>query len=131
MKLAKIIFATSIVALLGAGCAKTPTKTPPTVGTSSAAPASGTATVKIMPDNTFEPTALFVKKGTTITFINNSSKPHGISPLTDAGKSLAGLDSKTAIPAGGKFTVTVNQTGRWLYADSANAAFGGVIDVTE
>lgn len=132
----KILAAAAIVALLGAGCAKSPAtnannNAPKPAGYSRANPASGMMTVKITADGEFDPTTAFVKKGTVVTFENDSRKAHNIVPVKDAGKEFTKLDSKGSIEPGGKFTVTLDQTGRWLYADGTNLAFSGAVEVTE
>lgn len=134
MKLTKLIFAAGVVMLLGIGCGKTnvtqnnANTNKPAIGTSRALPASGTFTVAIGSTGEFDPVTSYVKVGTAITFVNNTDKPHSIVPLKDAGKQFDKLASKT-IAAGGKYTVTMDQEGRWLFSDGTNPAFGGAIEV--
>jgi plastocyanin len=136
MKLTKLIFAVSVLVLLGLGCSPKQDKpnvnaNTPAVGTSRAHIASGTMSVKIKPDGEFDPVTAFVKKGTIVTFMNDSTKPHSIIPQEDAGKKFAGLDSRGEFAPGGSFTVTMDQVGRWLFQDSTNPAFGGAIEVAD
>lgn len=137
MKLAKIAFVISVIALLGIGCAKTPTpmtntNIPTPVGSSASKIASGTLTIKIMPDNTFEPTTAYVKVGTTITFLNDSDKPHGvISKSTPTDEGLSDFDSNGAFGPNESYTYTFDKVGRWLFHDTTNSAFGGAVVVSE
>jgi plastocyanin len=130
---AKILASAAIIALLGAGCAIWPSSNAnvPAAGTSSGRVASGTMTIRLLPDGEFEPITAFVKKGTVVTFNNTTHGLHSIIPVEDSGKKFAGLDSKGTIAAGGKFSVTMNQAGRWYFADGTNTAFSGAIEVTE
>jgi len=129
-KATKLIIATSIVALLGAGCAPRQ-PSPPAVGTSQNSVAAGTMTVKILPDGEFDPVTAFVKKGTVLAFQNASDEPHSIVPQDDASERFDGLNSKGDIIPGGKFSVTMDKAGRWLYSDGTNPAFGGAVIVSE
>jgi len=139
MKLTKLILAASVIALLGAGCANAPvaqnnsnTNAPPAIGTSRSVPASGTMTVLIMPDNSFEPTTAFVKIGTAVTFKNNSDQPHWVaSDPHPTHTDLPGFDAKGNIAPGASYTYTFEKVGRWLYHDHLNPAFGGAVDVSE
>ncbi len=138
MKITKLIFTAGFVILLGVGCAKThvePTNKnankPPAAGTSRAVPANGEFTVHILADGEFDPVTAFVKKGTKVTFKNDSAKAHSIAAYADAGKKFEALDSKEKIAAGAAFSVTMTETGRWLYSDGTNPAFGGAVDVSE
>jgi plastocyanin len=137
MKFKKLLFAVGIIALLGAGCAKAPASNsnanvPPAIGTSRSVPASGTMTVLIMPDNSFEPTTAFVKVGTTVTFKNNSDKPHWVaSDPHPTHTDLPGFDAKGAIDPGASYTYTFDKVGRWLYHDHLSPAFGGAVEVLE
>jgi plastocyanin len=137
MRLTKLLLTTAIIALLGAGCANAPAPVvnknanAPTTGASRALPASGAFVVAIDQNGEFYPVTAYVTKGTVITFVNNSSKPHSIVPITDAGKKFDLLASKNDIAPGEKFTVTMDQAGRWLYSDGTNPAFGGAVEVSE
>jgi len=137
MKLAKYIFAASIIALLGIGCAKTPapvtnTNAPIPVGTSASKIASGTMTIKIMPDNSFDPTTAYVKVNTAVTFVNNSDKPHWVaSDPHPTHTDLPGFDSKATFGPGQSYTYTFTKVGRWLFHDHTNPAFGGAVVVSE
>ncbi len=137
MKLTKLIFAMGVIALLGIGCAKAPatntnTNAPVPDGATAARPASGTMTVLIMPDNTFEPTTAYVKVGTAVTFKNNSDKPHWVaSNPHPAHTDLPDFDSKAAFGPGESYTYTFDKAGRWLFHDHTNPAFGGAIVVSE
>jgi len=138
MKITKFILAIAVVALLGAGCAKVPvaqknsnTNTPPPIGTSRSAPASGSFTVTIAPDGEFNPVTAFVKKGTAVTFKNTTNTLHHIVPSDDPNSKLADLDSKIDLTPGASFTYTFNKVGRWLYDDSKHPGFGGAVEVGE
>jgi len=124
----------AVLAFLGAGCSRQSAGSNaniPDVGTSQGNIANGAFTVKIQSDGEFDPITAFVKKDTVLTFENDSQNAHSIIPQKDAGKEFAGLDSKGDIAAGGKFSVTMDQVGRWLYSDGTNPAFGGAIEVME
>ena len=139
MKIEKLLFATGIIVLLGAGCAKVPApKTNanananvPAVGTVPDKPASGSFTVTIAPDGEFDPVTAYVTKGTTVTFKNTTNKPHRIAPSYDPRSVLPGFESKTDLAPGDNFSFTFDKVGRWLYEDSRNPGFGGAVDVAE
>ena len=138
MKLTKLILATSIIALLGVGCAKTAVnnsnvKNTPAVGTSRSVPAAAEMTVTIDPKTgEFVPVTAFVKAGTKVTFKNTSDKPHWVaSDPHPTHTDLPGFDSKAAIAPGDSYTYTFDKVGRWLYHDHLNPTFGGAIVVGE
>jgi len=131
-KSSKLIIAVAILAIFGFGCSKKPTNTVvPAVGASRTNIANNAFTVKIQPNGEFDPVTAFVKKDTVLTFENDSQKPHGVIPREDADKKFAGLDSKGEITPGKKFSVTMDEVGRWLYSDRTNPAFGGAVEVSE
>jgi plastocyanin len=137
MRITKLLFATGIIALLGAGCAKAPAPkinaniNVPAVGTVPEKPVSGSFTVTIDKDGEFDPVTAYVTKGTKVTFTNTTDKPHHIVPSYDPKSTLAGFDSKTDLAPGESFTYTFDKVGKWLYEDSKHPGFGGAVDVAE
>jgi len=137
IRITKLLIAASLITLLGIGCVKTATTNTnantnanlPTEGLSPDKPASRAFTVKIAPDGEFDPVTAYVTVGTTVTFVNTSTKPHGIEPYADAGKKFDALATKTDLAPGQKFSVMFDQSGRWFYSDRTNVSFGGAIDV--
>jgi plastocyanin len=135
MKYVKYIAAISIVALLGAGCAKAPASNTnanvPAVGTTPSKPASDSFTVTIASDGEFSPVTAYVKKGTAVTFKNTTDKVHHIIPSYDIPTKLSDLDSGTDLAPGASFTYTFSKVGRWLYEDSKHQGFGGAVEVSQ
>ncbi len=134
----KLLFAVVVIALMGAGCAKTnppvanTNTNGPAIGTTPNNPASGTMTVLMMEDGSFEPTTAYVKVGTVVTFKNNSTHIHWIaSDPHPTHTALPGFDAKTNISPGASYSYTFDKAGRWLYHDHLNPAFGGVVEVTK
>ena len=134
-KTAKFIIIAAIVMLAGWGCAKTPAAnenanvTPD--GYSPYHPASGEMTVKIIEDNSFEPTSAFVLPGTKVIFLNASQKEHGIASDDGGDKNaLNGFVVKSLAPDE-NYSFTFDEIGRWFYYDTTNPAFGGVVEVME
>jgi plastocyanin len=136
-KTSKIIVSCAIIALMGAGCAKSPaansnTNEAPAVGTSSVAPASGTFTVTIQPDGQFDPVTAFVKVGTKVIFKNSTDKPHRVaSDENNSPEAPQAFSSPADIAPNGTFETTMSKAGRVLYHDPLNTAFGGAIEVRE
>ena len=126
----------SVIALLGAGCAKAPApKTNananvPAVGTVPEKPARGSFAVTIDQDGEFDPVTAFVIKGTTVTFKNTTDKPHHIVPSYDPKSTLPDLNSNVDLAPGASFSYTFDKVGKWLYEDSKHPGFGGAVDVS-
>lgn len=92
---------------------------------------SGSVSI-IMSDDAFSPSEMTVKKGTTVTFINNGSNlkwpasaPHPTH--TDYPE----FDPKQSIVAGQSWSFTFDKTGTWKYHDHLNSARRGTIIVVE
>jgi plastocyanin len=138
MKLTKLIFVSSVIILLGVGCAKAPaqktnTNQPPAVGTSRSVPASGEMTVTMdSQTGEFVPVTSFVKVGTKVTFKNTDTKPHWIaSDPHPTHTDLPGFDAKAPIAPGESYTYTFDKVGHWLFHDHLNPAFGGAVEVIQ
>jgi len=134
-RFAKYAAALAVVTLLGAGCATAPAPeaTPNTnaaVGEAPSKPAEGTFTVKIMPDNTFQPTTAWVKAGTKVTWTNTDNDSHQLRanphPTHDSNPTFGPRDP---LKAGESYTYTFDRAERFNYHDHLNPAFGGAIVV--
>lgn len=80
----------------------------------------------------FNPSTITVKKGTAVTFMNNSSStvwpasaPHP--SHTD----YPAFDPKKAIAAGGSWVFTFDKVGSWKYHNHLNPTQSGTVVVTE
>lgn len=136
--LPKILGAIAIIALVGAGCAKNqPTTTnansnKPVAGASRANIASGEMVVHITQTGEFVPTTAFVKVGTKIIFQNDTSKSQRVASYPDPKKPApTSFASESDIAPNAKYETTFTQTGRWLYNNPLNPAFGGAVEVSE
>ena len=103
--------------------ANPPAPTPP--------PATGDTTIAYTSSG-FSPGSVTVKKGSKVTFQNNSSgnfqpasAPH------PAHTDYAGFDPKKAISAGQTWTFTFDKVGTWKYHDHLNPTRFGTVIVTE
>lgn len=82
--------------------------------------------------NGFSPAVLTVKKGETVTFVNNSGRnfrpasdnhpTHTLYPEFDSGKPIA---------SGEEYSFTFEKVGDWGYHDHARATSVGIVRVTE
>lgn len=131
----------------------TPTTTPPgttpglfdisggptSMGTSSASTAPGTkggmpvaASSVTFSDAGFSPAAIIVKKGTTVTFTNQSNASMWVaSDVHPTHQLLPGFDSKRAIIKGSSYEYTFMRVGTWPYHNHNNPNQTGTVVVTE
>jgi plastocyanin len=105
----------------------TPTPTPP----ANPPAASNSATVTYTSSG-FSPSPVTIKKGGTVTFVNNSSSsfwpasgPH------PSHTGYVGFDPKKAIAAGQSWSFTFDKVGTWPYHDHLNPTKFGQVVVTE
>ena len=97
-------------------------------------------------DDGFSPTPLTIKKGSTVTFVNNSSEPswpasamhptHTVYPGSDiqkCGSDEQGsiFDACKGLENGESFSFTFNEAGEWGYHDHLNSKKFGKIIVVE
>jgi plastocyanin len=135
---AKILGTIALIALVGAGCAKNqPTATntnssKPIAGASRANIASGEMVVRITQTGEFAPTTAFVKAGTKVIFQNDTSKFQRVASYPDPKEPApTSFASENDIAPNAKYETTFTQTGRWLYNNPLNPAFGGAVEVSE
>ena len=79
----------------------------------------------------FDPANITIKKGVTVTFLNNSNRDiwpaSSIHPVHNI---LPGFDLLRGMQTGETYSFTFDQTGKWGYHDHLRASQGGVITVT-
>jgi plastocyanin len=143
----KIIILTLGVLLLAAACNRTedqtnnttppPPVTTPTPNPTPTAPpatppaASSNATIN-MTASGFSPATLTVKKGTTVTFVNDDSKPRQpASAPHPSHTDYPGFDPKQGIAPSDSWDFTFDRVGTWRYHDHLNPTQFGSITVTE
>lgn len=80
-------------------------------------------------DTGFSPTVIEVKLGSTITFVNNSSRELSIASTDIGGFGVTLLNQKGSINRGGTFKVTFTGTGTWNYMNRLWQRDGGNIIV--
>ena len=92
---------------------------------------SGNVTIRITADG-FEPANVTVKKGATVTFVNNDTKlrwpasgPH------PTHTNYPEFDPKQGIAAGASWAFTFDRVGAWGFHDHLNATQFGRVTVTE
>ena len=91
-------------------------------------------------DAGYAPATLTIKKGETVTFQNNSSRPmwtasamhptHSVYPTT-GGCIGSTFDACRNIPPGGSWSFQFDIVGSWKYHDHLNPTFYGGIEVSE
>ncbi len=107
-------------------------ETQPTESTGTTAPPLRAPTTIKMTAAGFEPANVTIKKGDTVVFLNNDSKPHWpASAPHPTHTALPGFDSLKAVAAGASYSYTFTQTGSWGYHDHLNASQFGKVTVTE
>lgn len=91
------------------------------------------AVVKIsMTAKGFEPSKVSVKKGTTVTFVNNDSISHWPASAPHPTHTIyPQLDSKTGIAAGASWSFTFDKVGEWKFHDHLTPTMFGSVTVTE
>jgi len=138
----KLIVLSLGLVLIAAACNKTENNTTPPPAPAPAAtpnpttpvtppPASGPVEIR-MTDAGFEPSAVTIKKGTAVKFINSddtnrwpASAPHP--SHTDYPE----FDPKQAVAAGSSWTFTFDRTGTWRFHDHLLPTKFGSVTVTE
>ncbi len=110
-----------ILACMTAGCNSSPAPASP-----AATPASsvGGSTITIR-NFAFDPSALTVKTGTTVTWVNNDSPPHAIA--SDAGSPAA--FSSDSLSTGASYQFTFSQPGTYTYHCSIHPSMKGTVIV--
>lgn len=122
----------------------TPTSTPPTITatssvatssqtktpTPSAPPTSSELTVTFT-DKGFSPAGLIVKKGQTVTFVNNSSGKMWVAanPFPSSSEYPA-FNEKSGVDKGSTWSFTFDKTGTWFYHNHYSPAQGAKIVVS-
>lgn len=83
-------------------------------------------------DNGFSPATITVKKGTSVTFVNNSSAPMWVaSNPHPTHTDLPGFDQLSAADNGGTYSYTFQKTGSWGYHNHRSPGDTGTVVVTE
>jgi plastocyanin len=108
--------------------AKVPTET--TVTTTPPATQTTSGLTVTFTDKGFSPASLTVKKGQTVTFVNNSSGKLWVAanPFPTSSEYPA-FNEKSGISNGDSWGFTFNQTGTWFYHDHYSPALGAKIVV--
>lgn len=107
-------------------------ETQPTETTGTTAPPLKAPTTIKMTAAGFEPANVTIKKGDTVVFLNNDSKPHWpASAQHPTHTALPGFDSLKAVAAGASYSYTFTKAGTWGYHDHLNASFFGKVTATE
>jgi plastocyanin len=83
-------------------------------------------------DSGFAPQPLSIKKGSTVTFVNESSRgmwvASGVHPTHQL---LPGFDQLSTSPKGGTYEYVFTKVGTWKYHNHVNPSDGGTVVVTE
>lgn len=83
-------------------------------------------------DGGFAPNTLTVKKGTNVTFTNQSSKGMWVaSALHPTHQLLPGFDQLKSVANGGTYEYTFEKVGTWKYHNHVAASDTGTVVVTE
>jgi plastocyanin len=110
-----------IIACLAAGCTSGPA---PAVPAPAPPTAAGGNTISIK-NFAFDPSALTMKTGTPVTWVNNDSSPHTIT--SDQGSLMA--FSSDSLASGASYTVTFTQAGTFTYHCAIHPSMTGTIIV--
>ncbi len=94
----------------------------PTMASTVAAPASNAVSIT---SAGFQPNALSVKVGTTVTWTNNDSAAHTVTSDT------AGVFDSGPINQGATFTFTFSQAGTFTYHSTSDPSMTGTVTVTQ
>ena len=108
---------------------------PPAIGTGVAGMEKGGVTARTVvtfSDTGFSPNSVMVKKGTTVTFVNESSgqmwvasDPHPTHTL------LPGFDELTSVGRAGTYEYTFAKVGTWTYHNHMNPSVKGTVVATQ
>ncbi len=141
----KLIILSLGVLLIAAACNKSstdqtnnnattppPTATPPASNPPSVSPPVSTDVTITYTASGFTPSTLTIKKGTMVTFVNNSSNSFWpASAPHPSHTDYVGFDAKQAIVAGQTWSFTFDKVGTWKYHDHLSPTKTGTIIVTE
>jgi amicyanin len=121
----RLVFCTActvmlILACLIAGCSSSPA--PSTVPAQTASPGGTAITIK---NFAFDPPALSVKAGTTVTWTNQDSVPHTIASDTGSPVSF----SSESLAPGSSYSFTFTQAGTYTYHCSIHPSMKGTVIV--
>lgn len=90
-----------------------------------------TRTVVTYTDGGFGPSAVTVTQGTTVAFVNESSRSMWVaSAVHPTHQLLPGFDQLTSVAKGGTYEYTFSKVGTWKYHNHMNPADTGSIVVT-
>lgn len=122
--------------LLLAGCyhaGGTSTQTPSTQtapGTQNGTQETGEGTTVGYTGSGFSPSTITVEVGTTVTFVNNSSKSMRVaSSVHPTHKDLPGFDQLKGSGNGTSYTYTFEKAGQWSYHNHLSASHKGTVIV--
>lgn len=110
-----------VLACMAAGCTSPPA---PSATVSTQAPSSGSSTITIK-NFAFDPPALTVKPGTTVTWVNQDSAPHLV--VSDA--SAPAAFSSDQLSPGGSYSFTFTTPGTYGYSCSIHPSMKGTVIV--
>ncbi|OGE82499.1 MAG: hypothetical protein A3B10_00285 [Candidatus Doudnabacteria bacterium RIFCSPLOWO2_01_FULL_44_21] len=80
--------------------------------------------------NGFEPSTITIKKGSTVTFVNNDKKNHWpASAPHPIHTDYPAFDPRQAIAASASWSFTFDQAGTWKFHDHLNPSFFGSVTV--
>ncbi len=83
-------------------------------------------------DSGYQPNQVTVKKGTKVTFVNDSTgsmwTASGVHPTHQL---LPGFDQLKSVVKGGKYEYTFSKVGTWKYHNHVKPTEGGIVTVTE
>lgn len=83
-------------------------------------------------NNGFVPSRITVKKGTTVSFVNDSAKNMWVaSDVHPTHQLLPGFDQLKSVARGGKYDYTFAKIGTWKYHNHQFPADGGYVVVSQ
>lgn len=106
-----------------------PSETPPFVSPVPTSSPQAAAVISIM-DTGFEPSAITVTAGTTVTFVNNGQAAHW--PASDphpTHTALPGFDAKRALATGETYSFVFSKVGQWGFHDHLHSQLHGTVTV--
>jgi plastocyanin len=122
--------ATSTVSQTTHVATSTPAKTPVVLPAISLANLTSSDLTVTFTDKGFSPASLTVKKGQTVTFVNNSSDKMWVAanPFPTS-KDYPAFNEKSGVPSGSSWSFTFDKTGTWFYHNHYHPAQGAKIVV--